>query len=106
MKDKPDIPTPDFVQGLSEEGVKNFEREVLNGSLFRDVIQSIEDAALAGYTETSRTFHSTETKRALGVIRKNLQAAGYYCEFGIQTKLSYFGEYKEPCFVIKWSAEN
>ena len=102
---KTEIPTPDFLAGISDEGVKSFEREVLEGPLFRGIIQRIEDNALAGYTGYSRQVFTTDEMRSLTVIRKNLQTAGYYCEFEIKTKRGIFGEYKEQRFVIDWSGE-
>lgn len=101
---KIDIPSPDFLSEMSEEGVKAFEQDVLEGPLFRGIVQRIEDIALAGFKSYSRKVYSDQV-RGLKVIQKNLQAAGYYCEFEERTKRSIFGEYKEQYFVVDWSGE-
>ena len=103
---KIEIPTPEFLTEISEESVKSFERDVVEGPLFRNTIQRIEDAALAGFTRSSRKLYDVDM-RALEVIQKHLKAAGFHCEIEVQTKCGFLiGEYKEQYFVIDWSKKS
>ncbi|MCJ8008091.1 hypothetical protein ACFFF5_17940 [Lederbergia wuyishanensis] len=96
------IQTPNEMMELSEEGKKKFEKEVLEGPLFKKVLQSIEDSALKGYTGYRRKIHSQDEVRSLKVIQKYLQAAGYKCEFETEKRLGLISEYDVHYFVIRW----
>ena len=104
---KIEIPTPVFLTEISNESVKAFEQDVMQGPLFRSIIQRIEDTALAGFERYSRKIDSSDQVRSFKVIQKNLVSAGYYCEIEVQTKRGLLiGEYKEQYFVIDWSKKH
>ncbi|KGR89338.1 hypothetical protein [Lysinibacillus odysseyi] len=101
MKDN--IPTAEFLNQLSKEGMESYKQDVLNGPVFKKIINQIEDAALDGYKGWRRPLDSrTDEMRALKVIREELQSRGFYCEFETVQKNGLLGEYKVKIFVVKW----
>lgn len=97
-----EIPTAEFLNQLSKEGLESFERDVLNGSLFRSILIKIENAALDGYTGWSLNIPGNEDIRALKVIQRELKSNGFYCEFENKEKVGLLGTYKNKIFHVKW----
>jgi hypothetical protein len=100
---KTNIPLPTFLAEMSEEGTRSFEQQVLEGSLLKRFIRSIEDSALEGYTGYRHKIHPGEDIRSLKVIQKVLKEAGYKCEFENIEKKGLITNYFENYLVIKWS---
>lgn len=101
-----EIPTADFLKTLSNDGLKNYEQEVLEGPLFKQIISAIEDSALDGYIAWSRRVDSHDDIRTLRVIRKVLIEKGFYCEFETKVKNGLLGNYNEQRFVVRWGDES
>lgn len=97
-----EIPTAEFLKQLSGEGQVEYEKEVLNGPLFKKAINRIEDSALEGYTGWRKRLDGHDDIRALKVIQKELQSKGFYCEFKTEEKRGLLGPYKEHYFHVKW----
>jgi len=97
-----EIPTAEFLKGLTAEGLASYERDVLNGPLFKQIMTRIEDSALAGYTGWRQRVDQHDDVRALKVIQKELQSKGFYCEFETEEKRGLLGPYKDRYFQIKW----
>ena len=101
-----EIPTAEFLKRLSSEGLESYKQDVLNGSLFKQILTRIEDSALEGYTGWRQTVNSkSDDIRALKVIRESLQKKGFYCEFEIVEKCGLLGAYKEQYFQVKWGED-
>lgn len=101
-----EIPSAEFLNQVSKDGLANYEKEVLEGPLFKNIMKNIEDSALEGYTGWKKTIHGHDDLRALNAIRKELQAKGYYCEFETVDFNGLLGTYKKKNFHVKWSATN
>lgn len=97
-----EIPTAEFLKQLSSEGQVNYEKDVLNGPLFKKIMTQIEDSALDGFTGWRQRIDSNDDIRALKVIQKELQSKGFYCEFETLEKRGLLGPYNEQYFHIKW----
>ncbi|WP_369354222.1 hypothetical protein [Lysinibacillus capsici] len=97
-----EIPTADFLKQLAADGLASYERDVLNGPLFKQIMTRIEDSALAGYTDWRQRVDQHDDVRALKVIQKELQSKGFQCEFKTEEKQGLLGLYKVRYFEIKW----
>ncbi|AJK89667.1 MULTISPECIES: hypothetical protein [Lysinibacillus] len=97
-----EIPTAEFLKQLSGDGQANYEKDVLNGPLFKKIIAKIEDSALDGYTGWRQSVDRHDDVRALKVIQKELQSKGFHCEFETENKQGLLGAYKLQYFSIKW----
>lgn len=97
-----EIPTAEYLKKLSAEGLENYKREVLDGALFRGVLNSLEDSALNGYTSWQQKFRGDDDIRALKIIQKELQAKGFNCEFETKDSVGLHGQYKENYFLVNW----
>lgn len=97
-----EIPTAVFLKQMADEGLVSYEKEVLEGPLFKKIIIQIEDAALAGYAGRKNTLNGGDDIRALKVIQKELQSKGFYCEFEMEDVRGLMGTYKEQFFHVKW----
>ncbi|MFD1203557.1 hypothetical protein ACFQ38_00200 [Sporosarcina contaminans] len=72
-----DIPSAASMADLAKQKEQEFETAVMEGPVFRDIMQRIENAALEGKTAISVTVQDFEHRQALNVISKYLTAAGY-----------------------------
>lgn len=97
-----EIPTADFLKQLSSEGMANYEKEVINGPLYKKIKTKIEDSALDGFTGWRQRLDGHDDIRALKVIQKELQSKGFHCEFETEEKQGLLGPYKLQYFYIKW----
>lgn len=97
-----EIPTAEFLIQLSKEGFENYKKDVLSGSLFKEILRKIEDSALDGYTGWNQFVSNNDDIRALKVIQKELQDKGFHCEFVTEEKSGLLGLYKERKFHVKW----
>ncbi|MEK3887484.1 hypothetical protein [Bacillus sp. FSL K6-3431] len=103
---KIDIPSPKFLAEMSNEGVRSFEKDVLEGPLFRKTVLNIEEAALEGYTGYRHRISSSDDMRELEVIVNALKEAGYYCEIETKTGEGWIGKYNVRDLVISWDEED
>lgn len=76
---KTEIPTADYMKKLATKNKYEFELSVMEGPVFKDVMQKIENAALKGKSQIS--VNVSENRKELEVIRKYLEEAGYACRF-------------------------
>ncbi|WP_285397611.1 hypothetical protein [Lysinibacillus sp. fls2-241-R2A-57] len=100
-----EIPTAEFLKQLASEGQANYEKDVLDGPLFKQIMTKIEDSALDGFTGWRQSVDTHDDVRALKVTQKELQSKGFYCEFEIVEKRGLLGPYKEQYFQVKWGGE-
>lgn len=88
---------------LTELGKAEFEKSVLEGPMFKNIVRSIEDAALEGYTEWSRNIESDESLRELEVVQSALIAAGYECVIKVDRGTVFnFVPYVTRKFIVDW----
>lgn len=93
----------DAMKELSELGKEEFEKNALEGSTFKRIMNNIELAALEGYTGWSRTLDASDDVRELEVIKKALTAAGYSCEFKSKQYINLIGLCStKTTFHINW----
>ncbi|MFD4492993.1 hypothetical protein [Lysinibacillus fusiformis] len=97
-----EIPTAEFLKQLSAEGQISYERDVLNGPLFKRIIAQVEESALAGFAGWKQIIQREDDIRALKVIQKEMQSKGFHCEFETENKQGLLGAYKLQYFNIKW----
>ncbi|MEK4715263.1 hypothetical protein [Sporosarcina sp. FSL K6-5500] len=76
---------------LSNLGQMEFEKNVLEGPMFKNVVTSIEEAALNGYSSWSINNVPFEDIRGLKIIQTALQAEGYECEINMNNEFNFFG---------------
>ncbi|MEX3621895.1 hypothetical protein [Viridibacillus arvi] len=102
METKINIPSPKFLKELSEERFKNYEKEVLEGPLFKRIITNIEESALKGFKGWKQRLDSHDDFRALKVICKQLSDQGFYSDFETVDVNGLVGNYKQQYFVVRW----
>lgn len=106
MEKKVEIPSLEYLKGLTEEGVKNFEQTVLEGPLFKEIIRKIEDVALDGLAIYEKKIESDDDVRALKVICTALKENDFYCEIENKEKTGLLmGKYYQKYFVVKWETK-
>ena len=76
---------------LTDLGQLEFETNVLEGPMFKQVVTSIEEAAINGHSLWSIDNVPFEDIRGLKIIQTALQEAGYECEINMNNKLNFFG---------------
>lgn len=105
MEKKVEIPSIEYLKGLTEVGIKSFEQTVLEGSLFKNIIRNIEDAAFNGFTGWDKKIESDDDVRALKVICKTLKGKGFYCEIEAKEETGLLGKYNRKSFVVNWETK-
>ncbi|MEK4715370.1 hypothetical protein [Sporosarcina sp. FSL K6-5500] len=79
------------IKELTDLGKLEFEKNVLEGPLFKKVVTSIEEAALNGHSGWSIDNVPFEDIRGLKIIQTALQEAGYECEINMNNEFNFFG---------------
>ncbi|MFB7301706.1 hypothetical protein [Heyndrickxia sporothermodurans] len=98
--------SPAELKQLSDQGLENYKKSVLEGQTLKNIINSIEDAALNGYTGYKEKLSSDDDIRELTFIRDYLKEQGYYCEIETTDKTGLLGmKFKERIFVVGWSEQ-
>lgn len=91
------------IKYLTKLGTEEFEKNIIEGPLLKNIISSIETAAIEGYMVWKKTINKDDSIRELKVIQKYLKASGFKCEFEEKKKRSLIGEYTEHIFTVDWS---
>lgn len=92
------------LQELTELGQVEFEKSVLDGPLFKNILAQMEEAALEGYGGFNKTIHNSDEIRELKVIQKAFLEAGYECEIEIENQKGAFGlPYTSRKFIVRWN---
>ncbi|MGN7409942.1 hypothetical protein [Sporosarcina sp. SAFN-010] len=98
------ITKADELKELSESGRVEFEKGVLEGPFFKNILGQMEEAALKGYSGFEKTIYDTEEIRELKVIQKAFLDAGYECKFEFENHKNLLGlSYTTRKFVVDWN---
>ncbi|HLR88454.1 MAG TPA: hypothetical protein VK042_01865 [Atopostipes sp.] len=90
------------IKELAETGSKQFEKNTIEGPLFKSIVNEIEVSAIEGYSSWIKILDSTDDLQALKVIRKYLIEAGFTCEFESEERESLVNTYKLWKFSVRW----
>lgn len=91
------------IKELTGLGKLEFETNVLEGPMFKNIVTSIEGAAINGHSSWSTFNVPQEDIRGLEIIRTALLAAGYECEIDMKHEMRFFGmEFAIRQFKVSW----
>ncbi len=91
------------MQELSVMARIEYERGVLEGPLFKDILAKMEVAALDGRGGFTKGIMNDEDIRDYHIIKKAFQDAGYECKVEIEYGRSLFNlPYCHRQFIVSW----
>lgn len=82
------LQTAEEMKQVSNENYNRFQKESLESSAFKRLVQVIEDAALNGHSRTIFKFQEGENALMMNVFQKALRNAGYKVEVMFGDKIS------------------